>query len=352
MANMNIRTPRFYCDYINYRLSRGIAQDTKYDVQATETDDDLVGIKSGGGSEAELFDMRPLNLVTFDTAASSASKADGVVVSLDVMGESSSKISFVAILNHNMPTATGRFKIAASDTKAHIEVFDWNASATKIEPTEVINGDTIDGSSPFEVTPATDGSTIVKFAESDLRYWGIQFEGSDSDNFSATDLTVGCILIGEYYDMPNSPDLAVQRSIIYDNVNVQESIGGQRYGNMTNHGRQVSATSKSPFSTTTSQQQVFGGRIAYDMNFSYMASTDVMPAEYDTYNPTDDSTIEDVWNLTNGPHLPFIFSCDKDADTATNESEHIFARFGQNSLDMQQVALDTFNISMRIEEEF
>jgi len=50
--------------------------------------------------------------------------------------------------------------------------------------------------------------------------------------------------------------------------------------------------------------------------------------------------------------LPFIFSCDKDSEGDNAESEHIFARFGQNSLDMQQVALDTFNISMRIEEEF
>ena len=34
---MNIANPRFYCDYINYRLSRGIAQNGNYDVQATHT---------------------------------------------------------------------------------------------------------------------------------------------------------------------------------------------------------------------------------------------------------------------------------------------------------------------------
>ena len=121
---------------------------------------------------------------------------------------------------------------------------------------------------------------------------------------------------------------------------------------MSSFGRQVSTTSKSPFSTATVNQQVFGGRISYDMNFSYLASTDVMPDEYDTFNPTDDSVVEAIWNVTNGPHIPFIFSCDKDSEGDNAESEHIFARFGQNSLDMQQVALDTFNLSMRIEEEF
>ena len=350
MANMNIRTPRFYCDSVNYRLSRGIPQDGRYDVQDTNTVNDLVGLKSG--TESELFDMRPLNVVTFDTAASTASKADGVVVTMDLMGETDSRTSFVAILNHNMATATARFMIAASDTKAEVEIFDWHANATKINPSQIVNADTIDGSSPYEVTPGTDGSTIVTFTPSHLRYWGIQFEGSDSDNFSSTDLTVGCILIGEFYDMPVSPDLNVKRTVIFDKVDIKESIGGQRYSNMTSHGRTAADRSKSPFSTATVNQQVFGGRLTYDMNFSYIASTDLMPDEYDIYNPTDDSVVEDIWNKTNGPHLPFIFSCDNSSTGDNAESEHIFARFSQNSLEQNQVANDVFNISMKIEEEF
>ena len=78
-----------------------------------------------------------------------------------------------------------------------------------------------------------------------------------------------------------------------------------------------------------------------------------MPDEYDTWNVSDDSVVEDVWNHTNGPHLPFIFSIDnstgEEGDNA--ETQHMFARFGQQSLDMTQVANDIWNISMRIEEE-
>jgi len=348
MANMNAKTPRWYCDYINYRLSRGIAQNGNYDVQATSTGNNLVGIKSGGGTEAELFDMKPLNLVTFDTSASSAAKADHVVISLDVMGESDSKVSFVAILNHNLATATGKIRISASDTKSHIENDDLT-SATTITCTEVVNADTI---STNIITPATDGSTIVRFSESDLRYWGIQFEGSDSGNFSSTDLTVGCILIGEYFDAPNAPDLSINRSIIFDKVNLSESIGGQRYSNMSSHGGTASSASKSPFSTAAAGEQIFGGRMAYDLNFSFLASSDLMPDEYDIYNPTDDSFVEDVWNRVNGPHIPYIFSVDNSSEGDNAESEHIFARFANNSLDMSQVANDFWNVSMRIEEEF
>ena len=77
-----------------------------------------------------------------------------------------------------------------------------------------------------------------------------------------------------------------------------------------------------------------------------------MPNEYSIHQAADDAVVEDIWENTNGPHLPFIFSIDKDSEGADAESEHIFARFAQNSLDMTQVASDIFNISMRIEEEF
>ena len=162
---------------------------------------------------------------------------------------------------------------------------------------------------------------------------------------------VGGIMLGEYFEL-RPPDLSVQRSIAFDNVSIQESVGGQRYSNMSSHGRQATLTTRSPFVTGSYQQNIYGGRLSFDMNFSYLASTDVMPNEYGAIQDTDDAVVQDIWNKTNGPHLPFIFSVDKDSAGANAESEMIFARFGQNNIDMSQVALDTWNISMRIEEEF
>ena len=248
-----------------------------------------------------------------------------------------------------MASADAKVLIKASDTESHIQAVDMGSATAMGNPAEGVNADTIASSI---VTPATDGSTIVRFDESDLRYWGIQFEGDSSNTFGSTDLFVGCILLGEYYEMPHSPDLSVKRSIMFDQVKLQESDGGQRYSNMTSHGRHSSSTSKSPFSLATQNYTTYGGRIAYDLNFSYLNSTDVMPNEYSSLQYTDDAVVEDVWNKTNGPHLPFIFSIDKDSEGAGAESEHIFARFGQPSLDMTQVANDIWNISMRIEEEF
>ena len=77
----------------------------------------------------------------------------------------------------------------------------------------------------------------------------------------------------------------------------------------------------------------------------------MMPDEYRTIS-ADDNFVSDVWNMTNGNHLPFIFSIDSESAGTDAESEHIFARFANNSLDMAQVAPDLYNISLTVEEEF
>jgi len=343
MANMNISTPRFYPDIVNFLMSRGLGQDGNFDVI---TGSNLIGVQTG--SEAELFDMRPLNKVDFNT---SAATSDHVLVNIDTQSTSTKK-SFVAILNHNMASADAKVLIKASNTESYVQAVNMGSATSMVNPVQVVNADAI-GSSI--VIPATDGSTIVRFDESALRYWGIQFEGNSSNTFSSTDLFVGCILIGEYYDMPHAPDLNVTRMISYNRLNdLQESHGGQRFSNLKSYGRTAESTSKSPFTTASNGYDSQGGRLIYDMNFSFINSTDLMPDEYDII-ADDDNFVDDVWNKTNGNHIPFIFSIDKDSegDNADNaESEHIFGRFANNSLDMQQVAPNVFNVSLTVEEEF
>jgi len=344
MANQNIRKPRFYVDDISYQLSRGVAQNGNFDVMPTGSG--FMGTFVTG-SEIELFDMNPLNLVTFDTSADT----DGhVMVTID-KGDTAKKYSFIAILNHNLASAGGAFRVASHDTESNINVIDHNASAREIQGTEIINADTIGSSDPYLVTPATNGSTIITFGENDDQFYSIQFEGADG-TFTSTDLSIGCIMIGEFYDMPHAPEVAVKKSITFDQVSVQQSIGGQKFSNMTSFGRTASSTSKSPFGISSFAQNIYGGRISYDMNFNYLASTDLFPNEYTSIQTADDAVIEDVWNKTNGNHIPFIFSVDNASAGDGAESEHIFARFDQNSLEMQQVALDTFNINLKIVEEF
>ena len=343
MANMDIGTPRFYCDYVNYLMSRGVAS-SEFGVEATATG------KMGtfvSGTAAELFDMKPLNQVTIDTSAD----PDGHVLVTFDLTTAGFRVDFIAILNHNMNTADAKFRVSATATESEIKAVDHASADHTPTLVEVVNADSI---STNICTPATDGHTIVKFTEQAYQFWGIQFEGNGGNEFSSTDLSIGCILLGQYYDMPHSPDMTVKRAIAFDTVDVKESLGGQRYGFIKNTGRSGTNGNRSPFQTasTTSDLGVYGGRMSYDLAFSYLNSTDVMPNEYDSGQNTDDAVVEDVWNKTNGRHIPFIFSIDKSSEGDGAESEHMFARFGQDSLDMGQVAHKLFNVRMKIEEEF
>lgn len=343
MANMNIRKPRFYVDRVNYLLNRGRSISQSCEIQTTSTGNNTVGLRSGS-VVADLIDMKPLNQATFETSESATTQADTVVTRFD-FAFGSYRTNFIAILNHNMKSADAKFKVGYG-TEAQVETIGFTGG-TVITPTVALNGTV--GSNI--VTPQSDGHTLITFTSAGSSDWGIQFEGSDGSNFDGTnDLKIGCILIGEYYDMPHSPDLSVKRSIKFDKAKIQESLGGQRYSNMSSYGKIYSSDqSKSPFHDYTSngERGMYGGRISYDMKFSYLNSTDIMPDDYSSFN--DNSVVDDIWSATHGSHTPFIFTQD---GTSTSESDYLFARFAQNSLDMTQVAPDVFNIAMKIEEEF
>ena len=343
MANLNIRTPRFYVDRINYILNRGRTISQSCEIQATNTSNNTVGLKTGS-EVSDLIDMRPLNQATFDTSATTDTQADTVVTRFD-FAFGSYVTNFVAILNHNMTSADAKFSIGYGN-ETQVETIGFTGG-TIVTPSVKLNGT----ESSNIVTPQSDGHTLVTFNSAGSSDWGIQFQGSNGGNFDGTnDLKIGCILIGELYDMPQSPDLSVKRSIEFDKQKIQESLGGQRFSTMSSYGKgYASSQSKSPFHDYTSNgaRGLYGGRMSYDMKFSYLNSTDVMPDDYSSFN--DNSVVDDLWNATHGRHTPFIFTQD---GTSTSESDYLFARFGQDSLQMNQVANDMFDVSMKIEEEF
>ena len=215
-----------------------------------------------------------------------------------------------------MNAADAKVLVKGSNTLAHVQAVNMGSATAMDTPVEVTNADAIASSI---ITPAADGSTIVKFTDQTLRYWGIQFEGNSSNTFGSTDLFVGSIMIGEYFDMPHAPDLELTRMISYNRLNdLQESHGGQRFSNLKSFGRTATSTSKSPFTTASNGYDMYGGRIIYDMSFSFLNNTEIMPDEYDII-ADDENFVSDVWNKTNGNHLPFIFSIDKDSSFGLDE---------------------------------
>ena len=351
MANLNIRKPRFYVDLINFLQNR----DRFGGIETSGSTGEQIDVISGNSVDG-LYDMRPLNQVEFNTTGNT----DGHINLWFNLKTSTFKVDFIAILNHNMHRADAKVKVSASETLSEVKAVNHTSADTS--PTLISKLGVEAVSSNFAQADATDswtaGHTIIEFSRNTNTYYGIQFEGMNSQSsltgegtFDATyNLKIGCILLGQYYDMPHSPDLSVKRSIDFDGVNMQESLGGQRFSTMTQHGRKTIADdNKNPFHTHFNSYGAFGGRMSYDMKFSYLNATDIMPNNYDSHDVTDEAVVEDLWNKTNGRHTPFIFTQD---GTSTHYSDYLFARFGQDSLNMTQVAPDVFDVSMRIEEEF
>ena len=351
MANMDVGVPKFFTDSINFLMSVGTAQNGNFDVVTGDTSTNLISTYVTG-SEAELFDLKPMNQVTFNTTASTQVRGDHVLININKQS-TNFKTDYIAILNHNMNSAEAKVRVAFADALDDINDVDLaNADNVMANASEVVNADAI---SSNIVTPAANGSTIFTFDETDEQFIGIQFEGSGGSNLfnASNNLKIGSIMVGEHYTMPHSPDVTLKRSIIYDGVNVQQSMGGAKYANASHIGRKyVNTLNKSPFLTTTYPSGVYGGRISYDLNFSFLASSDVMPTSYGVEVENSDTVVADVWNRTKGNLFPFIFCSDSSLTGNKAEQNYIFARFAQNSLDMQQVAPSVFNIGMRIEEEF
>ena len=99
MANVNIRTPRFYVDLINFLKNR----DQFGGHEGISTGTNQIDVVSGNSVE-ELYDMRPLNQVEFNTTGD----RDGHVNLWFDLKSSSWRVDFIAILNHNMIQADAK----------------------------------------------------------------------------------------------------------------------------------------------------------------------------------------------------------------------------------------------------
>jgi hypothetical protein len=394
MSYNRILTPRFFINTPTWLFSRGLA---------TSEWEKITGTYNGSPNDIELMDGNVANRVSFDTSGNTGAH---IFFQMDLTLTGSIPIGYVAILNHNLSSADGRIRVmhtvdfgttdgttenkliesgqnfsatvnsgdrvvnTTDSTLAYVTNVDsdtqltlnndimvsgesYNIFTTVSGLASVVNGtvDSDGGAGSEDVAdPPYDGSTIITFDEvTNKRYWAIEIE--DDSAFSGTDLEMGLIQLGEVYTMPNAPDLAVKRSFSQDGVAVMESAGGKRYANArwlrgsTSTNNQFGQPFRVPYASYLRRPS---GRQLLDMQFSYINDTDLLTSDLEDIT-SGDTTIGDVWMKTGGELYPFIFTPDS---TSTTSGDYLWARFGQNSLDMTQVANDVWNIKMRIEEEF
>ena len=355
MAYQNIGTPRFYVNDIYYSKAIGLFNDlTDY---SSEPQD--IG-KIASGSPTDVFRYEGTN----------AERVAYIIEHLNYTTGTDSNHRYYALLGHNLHSGDFGFRhhwMEASDAD----------NGTSTDSSVLINGSVGNFSWYGDIAHSPtlradeDGFSIVTFQDGGNNpYYGmskLQFVKLDTAGDPYVPLHIGEVFLGSFYDMPHSPDLSLKLSFEYDGVKNIQTRGGATLSNATyikpadwgdgGAWQLGSDDNGNPIDNLRS------GRRVWDLSFSYISDSDLMPKVAATSNlesgyaegtPVSEDTLlestdffSSVWNKTLGGHLPFIFQAN---NSKTNPDQFALCRFDMNTLTYDQVANNVYNVKLKIRE--
>ena len=394
--------PRFYMDNPNALASRGSLRSSLFGSNTGAGFDTF----NTGYNVYQLFDSDPLNLCSFDT--SNSADMVSIKIDLGLAGISTNYLSIMNhnLYSANgvvrVAHSTSAITTAGGGTTVLVPSFGLNgtsgpdstATVNEIMDTSETGMDVSDGTlftigeivrvtgsngnenmlvtnivsntltvtraqqgstaKAFEVgdaiyrynavLPAADGDTLFTFTASTDRYWIVEFY-SPKATWSATDFTIGQIVLGQHTTIALSPDMSITRGSDYDGVSVRRSYSGKSFGTashvMPNTGGYT------PFRGSTDAIKS-GGRESFDFLYSYLADTVLYPS--DRSAPTAAANfMADVADKCSMGLIPFIFTPDS---TSTTAGDYLWARFGQPGITTTRQAWTVETFSARIVQEF
>tara|TARA_R110000824_G_scaffold88686_1_gene217983 strand:- start:1072 stop:2082 length:1011 start_codon:yes stop_codon:yes gene_type:complete len=334
MARMNVNTPRFYISWGDYWKSLGA-------------------------------DVHSLNLLNPSQQGTDFSTPIGDDYNFPTVTRmpypaAAKGINFYAVLGHNMGTNIGAAPYFAIKQQVDDE---WQEDILIDGTSHSMQINTGDGESPEHdgfsigvITNPSDGYV----SGNPYMATGIRKPVNVSE-ISA--LEINSFVFGQTYDMPHSPDLNLKLSYEYDGVKTIQTKGGATLSN-------ASYTKPADWGDDIGAWQLGGeknyrsGRRVWDLSFSFLADSDIMPKVAATTNyeagdnyvdgfPQENTLLEgtdffsQVWNRTMGGHLPFIFQSDKDDSSPQNFA---ICRFDQSSLQYNQISPNLYNVKLKIRE--
>tara|TARA_R110000765_G_C18849880_1_gene598851 strand:+ start:182 stop:1132 length:951 start_codon:yes stop_codon:yes gene_type:complete len=316
MAN-NVSTPRFYVSWGDYWKSLGTTVDSLYTLNPSQTPQELI--------------------------YNANSTSYGLGIASTPYESAALGINFFAALGHNLGGKTGVNFIAKQLGGGVQDVF--------------LDSNTIQAGVNVDDSTRLSGFTLSTFPESSNTTIPAEYVAAGIKNDSANvNLKINSFVFGKYYDMPHSPDLSLKLSYEMDGIKNIQTKGGATLSNAL-YTKPADWGDGNGAWQLGDNPNYRSGRRVWDLSFSYLSDTDVMPVlgiqNYDGATTTDilDGTdfFSQVWNKTMGGHLPFIFQ----ADNSTNSPDGFaIARFDMNSLQYEQVAHNTYNVKLKIRESW
>tara|TARA_Y100000361_G_C11152150_1_gene341785 strand:- start:48 stop:1106 length:1059 start_codon:yes stop_codon:yes gene_type:complete len=343
-------TPRAYIDLISYHLATGWR--SLSDITFVQDDGSSAVTFNNNTHMADLFDMKPHKFAQIDDATRRFYiNIDTGLSSPDSLAES----NFIAILNHNMHDADVSFNVKIDDASDFSSATTVTADGSH---NKIINATQNTGTLSSHIHPANNGWTLITWntAETDNRYMRITFsKRNDVNTAFSEDLIIGGILWGEYVDFPQSPDLEIKTSVVYDNVNLNQSVSGSSYANSPSFGAPT-WNHTTPWSLSTSDSSSYAflqkhGRTNHSLKFSYLSDSEVYAQGAGSGTSSkwfDDSSLHaSFYNRIIGQQLPFMFTPD---GTSTEETNYGLFRLANDNFTANQVAHRIWNTSLDLVE--
>ena len=368
-----VKTPRFYVDMVTFLHATG---DLHWD-----------GDKGG----AELLYMNCANPVT-STPTSQAENTLFLIGDNTTQPKTSFPVNFCALLNHNLASDKHIFKLIGYNK------FDDSYQA--LNKTETFLNNVLNMPNALTIpeyngtsiwTCGSDSNGIDDYWTSFQIRYDIEYEEDANTYIDTYTHQLGSMVVGKYWDAPNSPDLNLTMSRRFDGIKRQKTVGGKTLANIyydgptewtMNHKQANAIPSQvykyAPFELDTiyggATQSQFNRRVksgigrkglrSWKLTFSYITESDMWidheisnNIKSDSETPNDntpspmlsDNSFNFVWNCTLGGTLPFIFQPDNSED-GRNPDRFAICNFRENSLSVQQVAFNTYKVSMTIDE--
>ena len=308
-------------------------------------------------SPADMFDLRPSNVVTI--GGSGTSTVHKIDINFNETGDNFlSHSNYMLIMGHNFEQANVRFRVQHSDSSTFAD-----GTVQSLALTELVNigGDQGIGVSDGNESNGTytgavswNGWSLFSFppGTANNQYWRISLKPV-SGNYT-TDIKIASISMGDMWSFPHAPDLNIRKSIDFRNT-VQESVGGMTYSNVTGVAAPHWGGMFEAFDAknhVTPNQMRKAGKMTYDMKFSYMTDSDIFYSELyqeeDIF--TEDSFMGSVLQRTLGTHHPFLIQWD-DSTAALVRDNFSWVRF-TDVPQFNQVAHRVWDANVSVTEQY
>lgn len=345
----NVGTPRFYVDILQWLKAQGGLS--------------LSGAEFEGDNLLDLIGINPTQSKTLIPEADNTNVGGNDVITFKATSPFNLLMpndkNFFMVLGHNLSTAGASIYVQEGEGTGGT----WTSAAASGLVNYTYGG--------INSTISQDGFSIsIGNDAHDIQTNLLRFRLDATSTDYNTDIKIGSLLYGTYYDMPHSPDLNLKLFYEYDGVQTIQTKGGATISNATytkpadwgdgGAWQLGSDESGNPISNLRS------GRRVWDLSFSYLSDTDLMPVVAATTNlgagdienidsPNENTLLDgtdffsQVINKTMGGHLPFIFQADGSA-TNPKPDQFAIARFDMNSFSYDQVANNVYNVKIKVRE--